>query len=37
MNETKLSNLLARGGTEGWTEVGEAAALTKTFDFDSFE
>jgi hypothetical protein len=39
MNQTKITNLIARGGIEGWTEVGENdnEYLTKTYDFDSFE
>lgn len=37
MNETKIDNLIARGGTEGWETIGDLDALTKTFEFDSFE
>ena len=39
MNQTRITNLIARGGIEGWTEVGdnEIESLSKTFDFDSFE
>jgi len=39
MNQTKITNLIARKGIEGWAEVGEndKEFLSKTFDFDSFE
>ena len=39
MNQTRITNLIARGGIEGWVENGanEIESLTKTFQFDSFE
>jgi len=37
MNENKIDNLISRGGTDGWSTVGELDALTKTFVFDNFE
>ena len=37
MNETLIDNILLRGGTEGWSTQGELDALTKLFQFDSFE
>ena len=37
MNETLIDNIIARGGTEGWSTEGDLDALTKTFEFDSFE
>jgi 4a-hydroxytetrahydrobiopterin dehydratase len=37
MNENKIDNILASGGTDGWNTEGELDALSKTFQFDSFE
>ena len=40
MNQTKISNVMARGGVEGWTQERDGDhidVLTKTFEFDSFE
>ena len=37
MNENKIDNLISRGGTDGWSTVGELDALTKTFVFNNFE
>ena len=37
MNENLIDNLISRGGTDGWSTVGELDALTKTFVFDNFE
>lgn len=37
MNETKIDNLISRGGTDGWNHEGDLDALTKTFHFESFE
>lgn len=37
MNETLIDNLIARGGTEGWSTEGDLDALSKTFQFDTFE
>lgn len=37
MNENKIDNIIARGGTEGWDTIGELDALSKTFQFETFE
>ena len=37
MNQTKITNIIERGGVEGWDDGDNLDALTKTFDFDSFE
>jgi 4a-hydroxytetrahydrobiopterin dehydratase len=37
MNQTKITNIIERGGVEGWNDGDNLDALTKTFEFDSFE
>ena len=37
MNQTKINNIIERGGIEGWDDGGNLNALTKSFDFDTFE
>ena len=37
MNQTKITNIIDRGGIEGWEDTGNLDAFTKTFEFDSFE
>ena len=37
MNQTRITNIIDRGGIEGWTDSGNLDSFTKTFEFDSFE
>ena len=37
MNQTKITNIIDRGGIEGWHDSGNLDSFTKTFEFDSFE
>ena len=37
MNQTKITNIIERGGVEGWNDGDNLDALTKTFEFESFE
>ena len=37
MNQTRITNIIDRGGIEGWTDTGNLDSFTKTFEFDSFE
>ena len=37
MNQTKITNIIERGGVEGWDEGSNLESLTKTFEFTSFE
>ncbi len=37
MNQTKITNIIERGGIEGWDDSANLDALTRTFQFDSFE
>jgi len=36
MNQTKITNIIDRGGIAGW-DYGNLDQLTKTFEFSSFE
>ena len=37
MNQTKINNIIERGGVEGWDDGGNLDALTKSFEFDTYE
>ena len=36
MNENKISNIIDRGGVEGWQQADNLSSLTRTFEFKSF-
>ena len=37
MNQTKITNIIEKGGVEGWHDGDNLDALTKSFEFDTFE
>ena len=37
MNQTKITNIIESGGIEGWDDSANLDALTRTFQFESFE
>lgn len=37
MIQTKITNIVSKNGVDGWEQLGDYDALTKTFVFDSFE
>ena len=37
MNQTRITNIIDRGGIEGWHDSGNLDSFTKTFEFESFE